>query len=250
MRRTILLITLLLGVSAAKSSAVVDSMYANNQIAIAVDHPEYALGAPDKQQAQINSTGEIWLRFDYQNIPVDFEAGATLHLYWQRTKVDTIAAVLYLVHVNSNWVEGKSDSIMIIDQSGMITINVPKVGYNAIHLRLTGNPPAIGGANAFFIDAVSLIQNNLSVSPSGMRTPEFTMYPNPSLLQTGVNVQVPDEYVGHAQIVVYDVLGAQVNSISVDQAQTRLQMEAKGTYMARLIVDNMPVGQPFKFTIE
>ena len=250
MRRTILLLTLLLALSATKSSAVVDSMYANNQIAISVDHPEYALGAPDKQQAQINSTGELWLRFDSRDVPTDFAPGAVIHIYWQRTIADSVAAVVSLVHVTSNWLQTKTDSIMVIDQPGMITITVPAAGFNAIHFRLTGNPPATGGAAAFLVDAATLIQDNLGVPSARSPRALFSIFPNPSLISSGIHLNVPEEYVGHSQVVVYNLLGNQVMTSTIDQAQMQLQMDAKGTYIARLIVDGAPMGDAFKFSVE
>jgi hypothetical protein len=37
---------------------------------------------------------------------------------------------------------------------------------------------------------------------------------------------------------------------TIDQAQMQLQMDARGTYIARLIVDGAPMGDAFKFSVE
>jgi hypothetical protein len=251
MRRTLLLVLLLLfGFGATKSSAVVDSMYANAQTAISVLNPEYAIGAPDGQQAQITSTGELWLRFNHGTTPTDFAPNSTIHIYWSKQSADSVAAVVSLLHVTENWIESKHDSIMIIDQPGMITITVPKSGYNAIHFRLTGNPPATDGSTSFYVDAATLIQDNLGVESTKAQSLRFALYPNPSLLQSGVSLRVPEEYVGHSQIAVYSLTGSEVVRSDVSDITSQIQVQSRGVYVARLIVEGIPVGEAFKFSVE
>lgn len=250
MRRITLLLTILLAFSASTSSAIVDSMYANNQTSISVQHPEYAVGQPDGQQAQIGFAGELWLRFDKGGTPLDFAPGSIIHITWSKQSTDSVAAVLSFTHVTTNWIEGKQDSVMIIDQPGMVTVTVPKAGYNAIHFRLTGNPPATDGSKAFFVDGATLIQDNLGVSESGTPKPVFSMYPNPALVQTGITLNAPQEYIGRSEIVIANVLGAEVKRVSVADANQHIDMDDRGTYIAMLIVNGQPVGRGYKFTIE
>jgi hypothetical protein len=249
MRRTLLLLTILVCFGASKSSAVVDSIYANNQIAISVTNPEYALGAPDGQQARINSTGELWLRFDHNGLPLNFAPGSIIHIYWSKQLADTVAAVVSLVHVNQNWVESSKDSLMIVDQPGMITITVPAAGFNAVHFRLTGNPPATGGSAAFFVDAATLIQDNLSVGSSAPMA-VFNLYPNPATVSSGISVTAPQEFVGHAELVVHNILGNEVERLPVDAATIHVAMASRGSYIATLLVDGVPTGKSYKFSVE
>lgn len=250
MRRTLLLLALLAAFGASKASAVVDSMYANNQIAISVTNPEYALGAPDGQQARINSTGELWLRFDYKGAPLSFAPGSIIHIYWSKQLADSVAAVISLVHVNENWVEtGVKDSLMISDQPGMITITIPAAGFNALHFRLTGNPPATGGSAAFFVDAATLIQSNLSVGTSAPMA-VFSLYPNPATIQSGISITTPQEYLGHSEIVIHNILGNEIERVQVNSETLRIPVDVRGSYIATLFVDGVPVGRSYKFSVE
>jgi hypothetical protein len=225
-------------------------------------------GFPDLRQARMGDADFFAVQFSpgQSHIPVTFQKGALLRVYWSRESSDSCAAAIQFLYYDYSGLPRVDDSVYQLFEGGplnvmnMTTLTVPDTGFNALQISVDVNGNAgQPGADSCFIDAIVLVQTG-SVTASvaqnnGSEQPMLMNYPNPFYHTMGTRVQVHAPVAGTGLLSVTDALGREVarvplGELAAGDLETNITLDHAGIFFVRLYVDGAPTGAPLEISGE
>jgi hypothetical protein len=227
-----------------------------------------ASGAPDNSFASFPGSGELYLAFRAHGSTTlrAIQKGAVVSIWGKKDEsVDSSAAKVIFYRYDEFGVPlYESAPYYISDTLNVITLDKE---YTTLTISLTegDDGDTILGSQGFLIDAVLLLQNRDSIVKTGgvvhhdlnsKRSGILGNYPNPFIAATQhTTMLVRLDKTADVSVRIYDGIGREVGVItsgvlSSGDHSIEVSVTQPQVYLARLFLDGIPSGAPFKLTAQ